>query len=89
MAEDKRIDGLVEDVREMRRDIGVIKDISVDNAAVLRANTTDVAHHIKRTDLLETSVAEVLLLIKSAKLITAVAGGIVGIWALIDLIRKF
>lgn len=80
MSNDKRIDDIVEDVREIRRDVAEIKE-------TLKVNTADVAHHIKRTDLLESEVESVVVLIKSGRLLVKVAVGVVAIATALPYIR--
>lgn len=54
-------------------DITSIKITLERNTVVLEQNTKDMAHHIKRTDLLEEKVEQALLPVKVAKWIAAVA----------------
>lgn len=69
-----RTDELIDHIIEIKATLAA-------NTATLNQNTADIAHHIKRTDILEDRVAAVELPIKSAKW---VAGFIIGLTAVIS-----
>lgn len=64
-----RTDELIDHIIEIKATLAA-------NTVTLNQNTADVAHHIKRTDLLERRVAAVELPIKSAKWVGAFVVGL-------------
>lgn len=88
-----RINELVADVKQIAADISTIKTSIAANSIMLDRNTQDVAHHIKRTDLLEKRVSAAELPFKAAKLTVAFVGGLASLagvlWGLFSAVKHF
>lgn len=81
---------LVTDVKRIADDLNEIKVHIAANTVTLNQNTADVAHHIRRTDILEHRVAKVELPFKSAKWVAAFIVGFASVVAaLYGLIQLF
>jgi hypothetical protein len=92
MEQDRRLDDLHTDVREIRNLVIELGKETTANSVVLSKNTEDVAEHIRRTSILEDQVQEirwsfkVLLLVASG--LSAAAAAIAGLFGFWDTLRK-
>lgn len=83
-----RIEELVIKVTE---DLGEIRAILAGNTITLERNTDDIAHHIRRTDMLEARIARVEFPIKALKWVGGIIFGLAtflgALYQAIDLLR--
>ena len=77
---DKRIDDLSVDVREIRSDVGSIKEVLIRNTETLRYNTDNLAEHMRRTEILEQQMEIALTPIKFIKVASKVVVGLGAIY---------
>lgn len=85
-----RMDELISDIKHLITDINEVRITLAENTITLNQNTSDVAHHIKRTDILERRVDKVELPFKSAKWVAAFVIGFASfVGAIYGLIQLF
>lgn len=83
------LESILTDVRAIRENIDHVKEQGLRNESALIKNAADIERHIKRTDLLETTVDDVIILVKSLKLLAKIGTGIVAIVGAVQIVSKF
>ena len=71
----RRVDDLAAGIRALLSSVDRLQETVAANTVMLDRNTQDIEKHIKRTDLLESLVADLVIPIKTLKFILIVAGG--------------